>query len=711
MNNDIREDGEERGAGCDEERLQVDRKRLESMITGTPLPGSSSSLPSAEQFFDKVQKVSGAVVSWPSKLKIGAKTKKGKRSKRLGNFTCLDPYVKISGNAEQISYAKELISVMLKIKRDRVTLKMEIPFCEHSQIIGRGGRNTQDIMKDTMCHIHFPDSNKHNDAEKNNQVSIAGPLVQVEEARMRLRKISPICLTVEIPQASTTLSLGELSRRVSLTQISVQVRHGYSGGITFLLRGIAQNHDVFLQIVDKIKVLFSRQAVESCVSSTTVEVRKALLDEFASGSNFRYINYVAHYTGTNIHYRPSSSEVISIIHISGNPDAVLTARTFVISLFPASLSFEKESADGNVIGVEELISAAKSRGIATSERRKTGQNNENIQTTTIRGQEIDLIHIYVLRNKLLGLSRDLSEMIDEYKGMRRILKEAPAESLDESAPKDTLRISKASLRPFVHDFNRSQIVESKTMPDPEESPIAHSLLAGAKHIEQQNSDIWKTPGIERKFAKDREKMLFKANRAVYDSNLREVRQPTDLWSGYGFSNSLPADILKNGFQHIWGADDQTLCAPDPNPESARSLSSKAPTPTSMLESVQEEEEINDYSHLKAKSSALQSFYRLKSPPLTNFSASTSLFESAPQLPLEVKWDIKTFVDPAMVLVQLGCSEYLAQFRDQEIDMEAFLLLDEQNLKDVGVSTLGARKKIINAIIKLRESAARNGYFL
>jgi hypothetical protein len=30
-------------------------------------------------------------------------------------------------------------------------------------------------------------------------------------------------------------------------------------------------------------------------------------------------------------------------------------------------------------------------------------------------------------------------------------------------------------------------------------------------------------------------------------------------------------------------------------------------------------------------------------------------------------------------------------------MSAFLLLDEKNLKDIGVSTMGARKKIYNAI--------------
>uniref|UniRef100_A0A1I7YW11 SAM domain-containing protein n=1 Tax=Steinernema glaseri TaxID=37863 RepID=A0A1I7YW11_9BILA len=685
MKNDITGDGEERSE-CEEERLQVDRKRLESMITGTPLPGCGGALPSAEQFFDKVQAASGAAISWPSRLKIGAKTKK-------------DPYVKICGNAQQIHSAKQLISAMLKIKRDRVTLKMEIPFCEHSQIIGRGGRNTQDIMKDTMCHIHFPDSNKHNDAEKNNQVSIAGPLNQVEEARKRLRRIAPVCLTVDLPHGSSTLSFGELSRRVSLPQINVQVRHGHSGGINFILRGNAQNENLFVDVCNKIRNLFSRQVMDTCVTSTTVVVRKALLEEFATGINFKSINYVALHTETNIHYRPSNNDVISVIHISGQPASVVKARRFIISLFPASLSFEKEVPDVNV--ADETVALAKSRGITINERRKTGQNNEHVQTTTIKGQEVNIIYIYNLRNKLLALPINNDEIPDEYKEMREMLQDACANKLEhqEKHTTETFRITRAALQPFRRDFNRSPIVEPKSMPDPEESPIAHSLLTGAKHIEKQNSDIWKTPGIERQFAKDREKMLFKANRAVYDSHVREVRQPTDLWSGYGFSNSLPADILKNSLQHIWSSDsdDQML---------------RVPEQTDMVRSMsKEEDEVNEYSHCKTKTSPFHSFHRLKSSPLTNFSASTSLFDSSPQLPLEVKWDIKTFVDPAMVLVQLGCAEYLAQFRDQEIDMEAFLLLDEQNLKDIGVSTLGARKKIINAIIKLRESATRNGYFL
>uniref|UniRef100_A0A0K0DN68 SAM domain-containing protein n=1 Tax=Angiostrongylus cantonensis TaxID=6313 RepID=A0A0K0DN68_ANGCA len=99
---------------------------------------------------------------------------------------------------------------------------------------------------------------------------------------------------------------------------------------------------------------------------------------------------------------------------------------------------------------------------------------------------------------------------------------------------------------------------------------------------------------------------------------------------------------------------------------------------------------------------------MSNPSVSAFSASTSIFDSSP-LVSEFTWDIRVFVDPAMVLAQLGCSEYMTQLREQEIDMHAFLLLDEHNLKDIGVSTIGARKKIHHAIIKLRESARTHGY--
>ena len=47
---------------------------------------------------------------------------------------------------------------------------MDVSHTEHSHVIGKGGNNIKQVMQDTGCHIHFPDSNRNNQLEKSNQV-------------------------------------------------------------------------------------------------------------------------------------------------------------------------------------------------------------------------------------------------------------------------------------------------------------------------------------------------------------------------------------------------------------------------------------------------------------------------------------------------------------------------------------------------------------
>lgn len=48
---------------------------------------------------------------------------------------------------------------------------MDVAYTEHSHVIGKGGGNIKKVMEVTSCHIHFPDSNRHNTTgEKSNQV-------------------------------------------------------------------------------------------------------------------------------------------------------------------------------------------------------------------------------------------------------------------------------------------------------------------------------------------------------------------------------------------------------------------------------------------------------------------------------------------------------------------------------------------------------------
>ncbi|OQR78352.1 hypothetical protein BIW11_00317 [Tropilaelaps mercedesae] len=77
---------------------------------------------------------------------------------------------------------------------ERVTLKMDVSFSDHSFIIGRGGKGIQGVMRETGCHIHFPDSNRNHRSEKSNQVSVAGPPAGVVAARQRIREHLPISL-------------------------------------------------------------------------------------------------------------------------------------------------------------------------------------------------------------------------------------------------------------------------------------------------------------------------------------------------------------------------------------------------------------------------------------------------------------------------------------------------------------------------------------
>jgi hypothetical protein len=292
-------------------------------------------------------------------------------------------------------------------------------------------------------------------------------------------------------------------------------------------------------------------------------------------------------------------------------------------------------------------------------------------------------------------------------------------------PTDCLRGPSSSKEPPMLSMPTANIIGPKS-PDPEQSPIAHSLLTGAKNIDIiKKGDLWNTPSERQSLAVNREKMLLKANKATYVADeSSHVRHPTGLWSGYGFSNSLPADLLKTGLKEIWDKEESVVTGKSstnrwekttrPEGRAIVGRGTKEDTAYTIgkgLASVREEEELSDYSTSTIPSPASTSFAMAPKtkrtrknqspvfdPQLSVFAASTGLFESAPVLPREVIWDIRDFVAPAMVLAQLGCNEYLPQFRDQEIDMQAFLLLDEQNLKDIGVSTMGARKKIFNAIL-------------
>merc|ERR1719427_1242463 len=165
-----------------EQRFRVDRKKLEMMMTNSPEFGEA-----AAEFFERIGAETDTCVIWPSRLKIGAKSKK-------------DPHIRVGGQEEGVKRAKLLITEVLDTTTNsRVTMKMDVSYTDHSHIIGKGGNTIRRVMAETNCHIHFPDSNRSNPNEKSNQVSIAGEMEGVERARARVRELTPLLFNFDLP--------------------------------------------------------------------------------------------------------------------------------------------------------------------------------------------------------------------------------------------------------------------------------------------------------------------------------------------------------------------------------------------------------------------------------------------------------------------------------------------------------------------------------
>ncbi|EYC29111.1 hypothetical protein Y032_0006g2793 [Ancylostoma ceylanicum] len=637
-----------------EQKIQVDRRRLEAMITGVPATETGFIFINAEDFFNKVKQYSGAEVCWPSQLKIGAKTKK-------------DPFVKVIGTIDEIEMAKKYIHATLQVKKERVTLKMEIHHSIHSHIIGKAGRGIQQVMRSTGCHIHFPDSNKYTDsANKSDQVSISGPPLNIENARKHLRAISPLVLTFDLPWIFPKEP--EVTRFPS--EVVLTLRAITPTLYSCVLRANAGDDLIILQAINVIMAQFHVPEEFPLTVRTTFNVKEDLLQILRSGEDSQRLHRLAQRFGVHLQLPEASQPVL----IYGPSSGVLLVRKFIMGLSPIVLSFDVHIGELRA----DIERTQKDFGVLVFSKKKN--NAHDLMAVSIRSTEENMLNILRAREFLLGLT--LTNYLDnEYTGLEVPQATPPEEKL---------------IMPMNSLFDA--LPETPKSPDPLDSPIASSILKGAKEYNKKN-DLWNKTVAARA---DRDQMLMKATQAIFDDTAltKSVpRYPTDLWAGYGFSCSLPADLLK-GILDI--SEENEV------PEGRPILGRDAKTPPRGLCAVREEDELSEFSGSFSSNSMNSANRVFERKNRSAFSASTSIFDSSP-IVSEFTWDIRVFVDPAMVLAQLGCSEYMTQLREQEIDMHAFLLLDEQNLKDIGVSTIGARKKIHHAIIKLRESARMHGY--
>ncbi|XP_065377154.1 protein bicaudal C homolog 1 isoform X5 [Macaca fascicularis] len=305
-----------------EERFRVDRKKLEAMLQAA----AEGKGRSGEDFFQKIMEETNTQIAWPSKLKIGAKSKK-------------DPHIKVSGKKEDVKEAKEMIMSVLDTKSNRVTLKMDVSHTEHSHVIGKGGNNIKKVMEETGCHIHFPDSNRNNQAEKSNQVSIAGQPAGVESARVRIRE-------------GTAMLLEHLAGSLaSAIPVSTQL-------------DIAAQHHLFMM-----------------------------------GRNGSNIKHIMQRTGAQIHFPdPSNPQKKSTVYLQGTIESVCLARQYLMGCLPLVLMFDmKEEIEVDPQLIAQLMEQL---DVFISIKPKPKQPSKSV---IVKSVERNALNMYEARKCLLGL--------------------------------------------------------------------------------------------------------------------------------------------------------------------------------------------------------------------------------------------------------------------------------------------------------------------
>ncbi|TRY91333.1 hypothetical protein DNTS_030139 [Danionella cerebrum] len=762
---------------CVEERFRIDRKKLELMLYA---PVESSG-PSGEEFFEKVMRETNTQVKWPSKLKIGAKSKK-------------DPHVKVEGRRADVLEAKRKILEILETKVNKVTLKMDVTHTEHSHVIGKGGGNIKKVMEDTSCHIHFPDSNRSNCVgEKSNQ------------------DLQPLVLTFDLP---VTLAGGVVADTSSPVIQHVAQAFGVSVSFrthpklycsTCSIRGVAGHTADVKKATCVLMELLLGPAVNGVMVSTQLDVisQQHLFLLGQNGANFLS---VMHQTHTQILLPDLSAPQHSpSLLIQGTADGVCLARQQLMDCLPVCLMFDLK--DEGESDPRKLGQMMQNLGVFISVKPKLKQTTkvqyfrhrvpltqgQTLTSVVVKGLERNIGNVYEARRLLLGLdsnevsmgTKSVSETspmssssletllanggITGYwlnllmqqlrlsdtesvigslsgksrptplpppglavsseegriglKGVESKLEKIP-ENDDQQAVEETTAQTEGTEVQEVKPISSSSSSRRSSQP---ETGI-HSHMS-ERSVRMEVDDVyWNRDrrcslrvfsSMDNSQDREYERKKLLASQAMQQKPVvTEVRTPTDTWSGLGFSKSMPTDAVKElraVSRRCYRPYHNNLNQNNNQQQQLQSWSGK----DHGWNGSNSENWRERRGSVPSSPSSSSSFLTFSSAaPRTSDSFLTCTEDGAPvsrhsvgQSPSPTHAD-----DLIELLVQLGLEKYVHVFQQQEIDYQTFLTLSDEDLKEVGVNTFGARRKMLLAIAglskkrKLSEgSAVKSGY--
>jgi len=383
-----------------EQRFRVDRRKLELMMMNSPEFGEV-----AAEFFERIGAETNTCVIWPSRLKVGAKSKK-------------DPHIRVGGCEEGVKRAKTMITEVLDTTTNsRVTMKMDVSYTDHSHIIGKGGNTIRRVMAETNCHIHFPDSNRSNPNEKSNQVSIAGEMSGVERARARVRELTPLLFNFDLPivpsfqQAPDTNSpfLRAIQDQYNI-QIMFRQKQKNFHTTTVVVKGCEWECS---RVKEATLLLMDNLCTGLATSVPVVMLMEVSPQHHATvlGKGNINLKIVMQRTNTVIIFPDAGDPNIppikkGSVSISGAIHNVYLARQLLLGSLPVVMMFDlPESLDVDEAMINKL---QEEHDINISIKPKARQMNKSC---IIKAQERNCAGVYIARHTLLQLDRQEEPLV------------------------------------------------------------------------------------------------------------------------------------------------------------------------------------------------------------------------------------------------------------------------------------------------------------
>ncbi|KAF5270411.1 hypothetical protein FQR65_LT05599 [Abscondita terminalis] len=664
-----------------QDRFRVDRKKLEHMLVGdneAPEP--------ADTFFQKVMEDTNTFISWPSKLKIGAKSKK-------------DPHVRIAGRIEDVQMAKDRIMHVLNTRCNRVTMKMDVSYTDHSHIIGKGGLSIKRVMEETRCHVHFPDSNRSNPMEKSNQVSIAGDIEGVERARSRVRNLTPLIFCFELPILGSSNNSPDCN-----TPYVLKVQQQYNVQVMFRTR--PKLHATFVMVkgvewevkqVKQATTLLVEYMCDSLASQISIQMSIEISPNHHAlviGKNYSNLKAIIQNTSTQIMFPDAQDPNIpslkkSNVTISGNIHNVYSARQQLMGSLPLVLMFDlPEDTTDLPIKPDQIAEIQSSLDVSINIRHKAKQNT---LACVIKGIERYASNIYKARNKILDIrepcieadipatyftpqnnnsSLDTSNTVNPPTISSRV--SPPWQYSSSSSYNQTFAVQQPqfsygvmhgsmassgyhSLGQFSnsslsleHDSLVS-ISSASSLSSPRMSPRNATPNMRSPVNLDNGENIVKQPE-QLPIPSDFEHKRLAGFRAMQMRPSGNVRVPTSTWSGYGISHTSPGPLELESHRDV--KDDIWMSPPakHSSPCNLNTSSFVDHTPTNVINTI------------------------------TN----------------------SVWSDLTSLLNSTGLEKYVGLFASHEIDLTTFPSLTDNDLLELGVRAFGPRRKMLLIITELNK---------